>query len=411
VIDIRTITADEVIGFQRAVCNAFGFDYEEKGDDVERFEAVTSLDTTFVAVESDRIVATFGSFPFDLTVPGGGTVPMAGTTMVSVAPTHRRRGILTEIMGRHLTQVADELEVPVAGLWASDERIYRRFGYGPASWVGGFTIPTEEVTVPVGPPGITFRAIDADEAATALPPVYDAYRPTRPGALSRSAAWWFDRHLEDPKHRRSGGSAQRIVVAERDGRLVGYVLYRQREVRSGSGDHEVGMIDVRELIGVDEDARRALWSFAARIDLFPLLRYRLAPVDDPLLVEVERPRGIEQAPFDALWLRPLDVPRLLEARTYRGDGQVVLDVDDPTQGRGGRFRLEVADGKGHCAIAGPGTGPVLSCTIADLGSLYLGGRTAGALARAGRVTGPPETVALVDQLLASPVAPHCPEIF
>ena len=62
---------------------------------------------------------------------------MAGITWVTVAPTHRRRGVLTAIMRRQLDETHAQEREPVAALWAAESSIYGRFGYAPASWRGG----------------------------------------------------------------------------------------------------------------------------------------------------------------------------------------------------------------------------------------------------------------------------------
>ena len=51
---------------------------------------------------------------------------------------------------------------------------------------------------------------------------------------------------------------------------------------------------------------------------------------------------------DALWLRMLDIPAVLEARSYAADVSVVLDISDDVLGGGGRYALEVHDGKARC---------------------------------------------------------------
>jgi predicted acetyltransferase len=57
--------------------------------------AKPDLDRSWEAFDRGRAVASLRSLPFEVTVPGGGTVPGDGVTMVTVAPTHRRRGLLT----------------------------------------------------------------------------------------------------------------------------------------------------------------------------------------------------------------------------------------------------------------------------------------------------------------------------
>ena len=83
-----------------------------------------------LAEDDGRIVGTLGSFDLDMTVPGG-SVPCAGTTWVSVAPSHRRRGVLRRMMEAHLSEAVEHGDI-IAALWASDSAIYQRFGYGRA---------------------------------------------------------------------------------------------------------------------------------------------------------------------------------------------------------------------------------------------------------------------------------------
>ncbi|PRC50561.1 enhanced intracellular survival protein Eis, partial [Mycobacterium sp. ITM-2017-0098] len=53
--------------------------------------------------------------------------------------------------------------------------------------------------------------------------------------------------------------------------------------------------------------------------------------------------------MDGLWLRMLDIPAVLQARTYSADLSVVLDVSDDVLGGGGTFALDVRDGRATCA--------------------------------------------------------------
>jgi predicted acetyltransferase len=84
--------------------------------------------STIPACEDSDIVGAVGSFPFELTVPGG-RVSAAGVTIVAVLPTHRRRGILRRLMRAPLDACRERGE-PVAYLWATEDTIYDRFGMG-----------------------------------------------------------------------------------------------------------------------------------------------------------------------------------------------------------------------------------------------------------------------------------------
>src|SRR5262249_43412515 len=77
-----------------------------------------------IARDGAAVIGAAGSFAFELTVPGG-RVPAAGVTLVAVLPTHRRRGVLRQMMRQQLDACREGAE-PVAYLWATDDNIYHR---------------------------------------------------------------------------------------------------------------------------------------------------------------------------------------------------------------------------------------------------------------------------------------------
>src|SRR5215217_5702996 len=105
---------------------------------------VAEMDRSLGLWDGDQVVATSGIYSRTLTVPGA-VVPCAGVTWVTVAPTHRRRGVLTAIMRRQLTEVHEQQREPVAALWASEYPIYGRFGYAPATARAALTGRTERL--------------------------------------------------------------------------------------------------------------------------------------------------------------------------------------------------------------------------------------------------------------------------
>jgi len=406
-VELRPITVDEVPRFSRAVTAGFGRDEPDDNASVhDGFAANIDLSTTLAALDGDHIVATFGSFDLDLIVPGG-SVAMAGTTVVTVAPTHRRRGLLTEMMTRHLRQALDRGQ-PLAGLWASEEVIYGRFGYGPAAESVTIEVPTRLVSTAPAPPDVTVRALSDDEARRQLPPLFDRWVRRSPGGSPRSEAWWEWRHFDDPPEDRRGATSRRTVLAERGGEPVGYAAYRQR---AGSGPDGVGRVEIIEIVHDDDDTRRALWHFLTNIDLYDTVYWWVAPVDEPMLVEVDRFRSLTVGPIDTLWLRLLDVPACLGARTYEGDGSLVFAVTDSFLDRGGSFQLDVVDGVGSCEPIDDGPEPDLTIGIAELGALYLGGRSARTFARAGRIEGDQHAIQVLDRVFRSTAAPYCGEVF
>src|SRR4029078_5219149 len=108
---------------------------------LERWVKTLPHERMHAAFEEGQIVGGAGAFPFELSVPGG-SLPCAGVTGVGVHPTHRRRGVLRSMMHTQLRDVRERGE-PIAALWASEETIYARFGYGIAAWAGALRVPHE----------------------------------------------------------------------------------------------------------------------------------------------------------------------------------------------------------------------------------------------------------------------------
>src|ERR687894_1891389 len=131
---LRPATPEEWPSFSRALFTAFA--EEPPASFVDAVPPYAELGRSLGLWEGDRVVATSGVYNRELTVPGG-VVPCAGVTWVTVSPTHRRRGVLTAIMRRQLTELHEQQREPVAALWASEGPIYGRFGYAPAAWRGG----------------------------------------------------------------------------------------------------------------------------------------------------------------------------------------------------------------------------------------------------------------------------------
>src|SRR5918999_1962703 len=105
---IRAISTEEFDKFAAVDRAAFGSPYDPAAFELER--AFFEPDRSLAVFDGDRIVGTLGAFSFAMSVPAGSKaeareLPTAGTTWVSVLPTHRRRGLLTAMMRGHLDDV------------------------------------------------------------------------------------------------------------------------------------------------------------------------------------------------------------------------------------------------------------------------------------------------------------------
>ncbi|NOX28608.1 MAG: GNAT family N-acetyltransferase, partial [Actinobacteria bacterium] len=81
------------------------------------------------AWEGSRCVGNVAALHLDTSVPGGARLPTAGVSEVGILPTHTRRGLLTAMMNRLLSEARSAGTI-LASLRASEAPIYGRFGFG-----------------------------------------------------------------------------------------------------------------------------------------------------------------------------------------------------------------------------------------------------------------------------------------
>jgi predicted acetyltransferase len=403
-VEVRAIGRDELPTLGRVFCTVVG---DELGRDlIADFGHLFEPERSLCAFDGDAMVATGGVFSFELTVPGGGLVSTGGLTLVSVLPTHRRRGIMRRMVQRHFEQAGARGE-PISVLTASESLLYGRFGYGPATWSARFEIDRRHAAFawPVTDSG-RVRIVEGKEAARLLPAAFDSARRACPGQVSRSPAWW-ELRLGDPESTHHGdGTWVHVVHESAPGQVDGYASYTlQGRWIDGVPD---GLVQVRELMAQSPGAAAALWCFCLNLDLTTAVELHNRPVDEPLRWLLADPRRLRITLLaDFLWLRLLDLPGALAARRYGGGGQLVLEVADRLMpSNQGRFLLD-ADPNG-AACTRTSAEPDVTLDIADLGAAYLGGVRFANLAAAGRVReGRLGGLARADALFATERAPWC----
>lgn len=355
--------------------------HETVTPELRELEVLTcEVERSLVADDAGTVVGHTTTLTRDLTVPGA-VIPAAHVTGVGVAPTHRRRGLLTALMRRQLTEIAAGNE-PVAVLWASESAIYPRYGYGPAASRLRLDVPTREVRLtPVVPPAGRLRMVEPAAATAELAAVFDGIRARRVGWSTRDERRW--RYLlADLESRREGATRLQAVLCDGPDGPLGYATWRVHDRWSDAGPD--ARVRIEEIVADDPATYAALWSFLLGIDLARTATYSYAAVDEPLQYLVDEPRRLGGVLLDSLWVRLVDLPAALEARRYAAAVDVVLQVTDPLlEANSGRWRLTGGPDKASCTRTDEA--PDLACTITDLGAAYLGGTTLGALAAAGRV--------------------------
>ncbi|MGW1538863.1 GNAT family N-acetyltransferase [Streptomyces sp. NPDC002309] len=377
----RVLRPDDWDPWYDTLIRSFG-GVPETTEERELWNALTEIDRSLGVWEGDACVGTAGAFSFRLTVPGGASVATAGVTMVGVAATHRRRGVLTSMMRRQLDDVRSWGE-PLAVLTASEPAIYGRFGYGAATYGLSADIDTGRVrlSVPAAADDVRLRYAAPAEVLDVCEGVYARLVPSRPGMLARRPGW--ERlGLLDPEGERDGASPLQCVVAERDGEVSGYARFRVK-LGWGEAGHD-GTVVLTDLAGLDPATEGALWRFLFGVDLTTTLSVRGRPADEGWQYQVSDRRRCRPRSRDSLFLRLVDLQAALQARTYQVPVDVVFEVeDDFCPWNAGRWRL-TGDSKG-ASCARTTDAADLALSVRELGAAYLGGVGLGALAAAGRV--------------------------
>jgi len=338
-----------------------------------------------------------------IALPGGADFPLAAVTSVGVRPGHRRRGVLTELMRAQLESLRGSDE-PLAGLVSSEGGIYGRFGYGVSTRDGVLTVPRGapfRSTVEVDPRPV--RELDLARGEAFATELHRLLWTQRPGWLAHDANW---RNRVRNQHAFQWGAGALRCATHPDG----YVFYRPKPGWKPEGP-EYGL-RVVELVARTPAAYAALWRHLLDTDLVAQVTWPRAAVDEPLLAMLENPRSAELRVLDGLWLRPVDLDRVLAAQQYSAPCEVVLDVHDAFCPWNADRWLLRAGADGSAEVARTSSAPDLALDVSDLAAAYLGGTSLTTLAAAGRVVAhSPEALRAATRAFATERAPHCPRNF
>lgn len=369
--------------FQRAVGR--GFLGGEQNDEALAFsrESLSERRTTGVfeqqAPAGALPVATIDSWVTPLTVPGG-EIPMWAISGVTVAGTHRRRGIARALLEGEL-RAARSAGIAIAGLTVSEATIYGRYGFGSALPATRFTVDTRRAGWGGFAPTGRLEYREREQLADDLAQVHERVRRTRSGRVAGWPGRWQQFAGVAPAET-DRDKVRGVRHLDDDGEVRGVLVYTVDD-REGSFRFS---LRVRMLVAETRDARAALWRFAVQHDLVDEITADLQAPDDPLPWLVADQRGVTQEVHDHGWLRILDVPAALAARTYAADVELTLRVVDPLGFAEGTWQLRAAAGNSASIVAAEASDPAsVTIGVAALSSLYAGGVRASALAAAGLI--------------------------
>jgi predicted acetyltransferase len=374
---LRTATPGDWDRLYRLTMDGFN----ETGDDEDSavHRSLFEPERTIIATLGDEFAGTVAAYTRDLTIPGA-IVPAAFVTSVGVEATHRRQGLLNRMMAELLIDSKSRGE-PLAVLWASEGRIYQRYGYGNAVRRLSFKADREVQLITPPPKGDRLRSGVPADVLPQLTAVYERLRADRPGWASRSPLWW-DYVIDDRKSNRKGASHLRCVMHEGPDGIDGYALFRTKDDWSPVETRRA--VWLREFAAATEDAYQALWHFVLNMDLTRMVSFETARLDEPLLYQVNEPRMLEATLLDSLWVRLVDVPAALSARRYAAPVDLVIEVTDPILPENtGAWHLTAGPDPARCVPAE--RQPDLYADLNALGAAYLGDASLATLAAAGRV--------------------------
>lgn len=328
----------------------------------------------------DNVVAGFSSIVGRYNA-GAQDVPTLIINTVGVNPAHRRRGLLRELMTQQLRQAKAD-GIPFATLSASEHTIYGRFGFGPLTRVGETVVDLAKFRlrpeIPVAPGRVEW--VEPGFLAEHYWRVVDAFHERQLGSVRPYARTFFE-HTGQWANDEQGPAKKLRAVAHFDeaGVVDGFATFENPSWEPPR------RAKVHALFGATLGVEFALWQALASMDLVEQLGYFTQPGDPlPLGLVDERAVKVKEVE-DWTWLRILDLPAAIAARSFERDGEAIIRVTDALGHCEGTWHLTVLGGRG---AATPTTEtPRLELDVAELARVWESNDSPVALARLGRIRG------------------------
>jgi len=395
---VNPVAVEAIPGWARAMATTFLRD-PDGPQAARRIDLLTrSWDPTraWGVRDRGRWVATLRTEERTLSVPGVGDATadlrVDALTNVTVAGTHRRRGLMGRMLGGAL-RAARARDHAISILIAAEWPIYGRFGYAPATLSADYVLRRGRpgASCPGDPTRV--RQVEREEFGELAPAVYAAARRRRAGQIDRDARWW-NRVLGREGYAPLEELPHNWFVHDGDDGPDGLLSWK------ASGNFglipPLGSVEVWDLTSASDTAYQNLWSYLSGLDGIDEVSLSDRSVHEPVRWLLGDSRTlVTTQQVDFLWLRLLDVPAALAARRYAVPGEVVLEVIDSGANpfASGRYRLSAGGDEVQCERTNQDAD--LEITQPALASIYLGGfrlrelllsgaareRTPGAVAR------------------------------
>ena len=370
---IRQVRDEEFLRWRIAVRGGLG-DHTNPESTVFMRAHRVEIDRLLVCMDGDTMAGSGGADSFDMTLPGGAQVPVAGIGYITTAPTHRRRGIQRSIMKR-IHDDARERGDAASILWASQSLLYGRYGYGNSMPANEWHIDLRHTSYEHSPSWSGhYVKLERDEAIPLMTEAYERTRLHRAGMITRTAKrWLYEIHPVDTKD-------EFFVIYEEGEDALAYARYT---IDKDPNDEFKGTMHVIEAVAATDAAHAALWRYLLDQELVDDLKAHARPVDDPLAWMLAEPRRLRRTLTDAIWLKFLDIPLMLESRTYAVEDALVIQVEDAETKQRRTLSFECGPDGGRCTDTD--TSPDLVMNEAELAAIYMGAVECSMLANIGLV--------------------------
>lgn len=369
--------------------------------DTEKYRESRRADGSFLGVVTTsglgladgEGIAGFASAPTTINC-GAGLVDALVINTIAVRPSHRRRGLLKEMMRRQLDD-ARARGMALATLTASEATIYGRFGFGISTHTHPIHVDTRRMRfrdeVPVSQGRIEFvePGFLTDHWARIIQAHQLRYRGT---VAHQHGHFLHDTGQWDSKEQGPSRELRCAVHFDDGGEVNGFALFTPK----GWDDTPITTA-VHKVCAPDQAVNRALWWALASMDLVERLTYPLAPPGEALSGSLVDPWAVEpKEGDDPVWLRILDLPSAVAQRGFDGSGDVVVGIEDRQGYCSGTWRIRAEDGRGTAEATD--ADPEVTLGVDVLASMWHGDRTASQLALSGLLKGEDAAIGRLSRL-------------
>lgn len=316
---------------------------------------------------------------------GRADVGMLTIATIGVRASHRRKGLLTALMTQELTAGRDR-GLTVAALSASEATIYGRFGFAPVDQWRHIEVTSSKV---VFKPGVEvarghLEVVEPGTLREHIVRLAAAHRAAHVGSASPGEVDLIVTSGEfDPVAAGPATSLRALAHFSEEGELDGFATFTPKDSDTGAATATVSRV-----LAVSDAVERALWQGLASIDLIERLDHDQPNADASLDFALVDRRAVKCTSLeDHMWLRLLDLPRAIAARTFPNDGSCVLTVEDRLGFCAGSWRIDVTGGVGTATRLDTGDVRGATLDVSVLAGLWFGNTAPRTVVDAGLVRG------------------------